>query len=255
MFDPYGTGRAPRGMRKLQRQGRLMLASAADADAAIAAYAAASGTRDRIWRMNEQNNSEQWAWARCYVDIADRDPLKLYASRGWYTIDVSCNLEIQSPVWYGMPHGGPGVLWGSAVWGDTPRRFWGEVASTPTTLTALSGTPQTVGVLNNGTAPATNPIITVVAGSSAITSLHITGGGTDITWTGTLAATKSLVIDAGGVRITNDGTEVYGLTINSGHTLGSWFSIAAGGTTTYSITGAGGGTGSTINIFSRDTFF
>jgi hypothetical protein len=124
----------------------------------------------------------------------------------------------------------------SPVWNGTAHA---------TTEGLTTGTAVTVAVRNNGNAPVYDPIITVTAGTAAITALTVTvGTETALSWAGTLGAGNDLVIDCGAQTIRNDGTDAYsGFSYGAGHTVGYWVGLGATATTTISISHTGGVTG------------
>lgn len=246
-FDPLGSQRGRRGPYDLPISGDLIGSSVVDVNLQLQALKAQARLPGRLVRTSLATGRQQWAQARLeYVDPELQD------TASPFILPVSLAFVVLSPCWYGVHHaptalkwgtvanGGSGVLWGSG-------HAWNEAVGDTSTLSALSGTPQDVALINEGTLEVTAVTFVITAGSSPITSVRIVGNGTDLTWTGTLAAGKTLVIDGATDDVTNDGANAYaGLTWNSGHVNDDLFVLAPNGTTTFQITGAGGGTGTTV---------
>lgn len=73
-------------------------------------------------------------------------------------------------------------------------------------------------------------------------------GGESITFSGTILANKTLVIDTGTMQVTNDGVDAYDdLTLSPTADLAAWFALEPG-SNTITVTFTGGGAGKQISF-------
>lgn len=242
VYDPNGNERAPRGLRRLTRQGRLREQSKTAIGDAFDALAVASGLRCAVWRQNEVGDRADWITAGVMVDAGGRDPIQLVRQEdGWWTLDVPIILELQDPCWHGTRHGtvktpliDPGdATSGPALDSAIPLD---DVADT----TTLATSPQTIAVTNDGNMPVDDGVLTLLAGSADITAFGFTCGKAKCAWTGTLKAGQVLVIDSGNGIVASQ----------TGLTSG-----AAAGATALAVTNAAGtgwATGGRIRIVLDD---
>jgi hypothetical protein len=106
-----------------------------------------------------------------------------------------------------------------------------------------------VTIPNSGNAPYQGVVFTLTGGAAASSTTALEIYATDgsrhwhLTWTGTLAATKSLVIDCGANTVKNDGTAAYSAGfLDASHNQDAWFEVPAGGITlTWAETHTGNG--------------
>jgi len=121
----------------------------------------------------------------------------------------------------------------------------------------LSGAPTTFNQLNNGNAPTSRVVITVVPAGSNITyvSIQRSFGGTtynDLQWSGTLVVGQSLVIDCGKRSVRNNGAEAFsGLSFGIQQRHDKWMQLDPG-TNGISVSKTGGSTTSTIKFEYKD---
>lgn len=126
-----------------------------------------------------------------------------------------------------------------------------DAAGVTTTLTT---SPQPIVYTLGGNVAVDDAIITITAGSAAITAVTVACVDRRFswTWTGTLAIGKSLVIDAGAWSVLNDGADAWaGFAFNSGHSIEGIAHLAAGANSIV-VTLTGGGTGSTFGVNTPD---
>lgn len=76
--------------------------------------------------------------------------------------------------------------------------------ATSDTTETINGTPNT---LDLGNAPVSDWVLTITATTNSITDITITLGPNTLTWTGTILASKALVIDASAFTVKNDGVD------------------------------------------------
>ncbi len=114
----------------------------------------------------------------------------------------------------------------------------------------LNTSPKTITVTVGGNVAVDDAVITLTAGSAAITamSLQITAMGVIFDWTGTLASGKALVIDCGAWKVTNDNADAWsGFTFHATHTQEGIMRLAPGANSLI-IYVVGGSTNSVIDF-------
>jgi len=210
--DPYGTAQAPIAVPyTITVKGEEIANTLATLAAKFQALRPLVGKRDKLYRSLDGTSGTQWAWARLVAMQASRDGDRQLA------VPYTMRFDIYSRVWNG-----------TAV----------------ITSAALSTEPSTVlTVYNAGDADIRNPVVTITAATNAITNITLLANSeTSLSWAGTLASAKSLVIDCGAKTIKNDGADAYsGVTFNAGHTVAYWLGIGATATTTITVTRTAGG--------------
>jgi hypothetical protein len=165
--------------------------------------------------------------------------------QAWQPFDVGFAILTQ---WYGAHHGA-GWDWGDVgiAWGDGH-------AFDESDFYVLNSTPKAVIVTNGGNALATRVILSITAGSAPITALAIASGLHSVTYTGTIAAGKTLVLDCGAWSILNDGVDAYALFArSSAHASPYWFALTPGANTV-TVARVGGATDSTLTLDFSDAW-
>lgn len=81
--------------------------------------------------------------------------------------------------------------------------FWKATSDTTETI---NGTPNSIDL---GTAPVSDWVLTITATGGSVIDVTITLGPFTLVWTGTIATTKALVIDASAFTVKNDGVTAY----------------------------------------------
>jgi hypothetical protein len=236
--DGLGSRRARPGARTLPL-GFVLSAGDGSLETQLNTFMAWQGVRDKLWRRGDDGDV-QWVYARLRKVSAPRDRAHTF----W--LEVSCEFEVYDPAWRGRSHSGAWT-WDSGSVFDTGLYFDDNSGSF-----ALTGTATTVcAVPGGGNDTAAPPKVAIKAGNANITSVIITAtvdtGAIYLTWTGTLLATKTLVIDAARLLVTNDGADARASLVRhaSNHTIAEWLRLTPGATTSVSIALVGGGTGST----------
>ena len=198
VWDALQSGAACPGSQTIQLKGAWVAASAAALDEKLDDLNALVGQRSYLWITNDGGTTTRKRLARL--------------------------LNVRAPV---AP--------GSALWAPFELTFelapglWSGTAHTLESTT-LDTTPKNVTTTNAGNARVRDAVITVTAVGTAITELGVSiAGKSDWHWTGTLAVGKSLVIDCGAKRVTNDGTDAYaGFALQAGQAGSDWLPIGAG---------------------------
>lgn len=239
-YDSYGSGDAQMDGVVLTREFELHGATTDALDDARDALRALVLTRARLYaRMGD--DAVRWVNARL-LDVQERR-----TRRNFNFQRVVCRFHLPSPTWQGADHS-TWVLDAGELLDD--GLYLNEAGYTVT----LSSSPTNVVVTNGGNRVVTNPVITITAGGANITAVTITKTGeTKIAWTGTLVATKLLVIDCGAFTIRNDGANAYSgkAAFDSNHTIAEWLRIDPG-SNTITVAFTGGSTNSTATIEFRD---
>ena len=215
LVDGYGTGRTPSNPPEVSRKGVLV---APTRDALHAAYypiRTLVRQRSRLWRRRDSEvyslGGEQWALARC-ISVSDGTVRR---AGNAYHLPVSVKFQLLSPSWYSM------VLHGVEVneWIDTPTEF------DEFTLDSgqVEGAGQSIVVTNGGSIPCTDAIISITAAGDVVTAVTLSANSCELTWTGTLGAYKTLIINCGAKSVLNNYAPAYsGLSFGQGHKTHEW---------------------------------
>jgi hypothetical protein len=239
MIDTRGDGYVNLRLPHEIVYGAWIVDTAANAMSALQALQALRGVRARLYRINEYDDTEHWAYARL---MQVRAPWQ-YQRKTMQPVDLT--FQMLTP-WYEDAYNttawtlDDGKLFDDGLFFDQG----GGVAVTLATAT-------TVTTLNNGgNAPSRYFWVEVTAKTSAITSLSIIIGADQrnyVTWTGTLLADKTLIIDGRSRTVKNNGVNETGsITLSSlTHVSDYWFELEPGNNSVR-ITRTGGGATSTI---------
>lgn len=97
---------------------------------------------------------------------------------------------------------------------------------------SLSASPASQVIANGGNLPVLDAVLTVTAGSAALSNPIFTATGVDLRWTGTIPAGDALVIDCGAASVLLAGADAYsGLGFGAGHAVEQWLRLEPGNTT------------------------
>jgi hypothetical protein len=157
------------------------------------------------------------------------------------SLEITMNFTVLSPTWRGARHSGSGWVFDSGEYFDSGLHF-DEADS----VYLLSDAKSTLTVTNGGNATVKNCVLTIRAGLGSITGVLIQRkvGSTvyeHLTWAGTLASGKDLVINCGAHTVTNDGANAYsGFALGASHRTDDWLRLLSGANT-IEITLTGGG--------------
>ena len=209
IFDESGAQAAPRGTYKLRFEAMISEATASAADTAYQAFRALRGTHNQLKRTR-QDAGVEWVYARLDQISATRRPEDVA------TLELEFLFTVESRVWSGTARTPAETLDGGD--GD-------DVLVCP----------------NLGDAIVKNAVLTVKAGTQPLHALTFTiTGETSITYSGTIAAGKSLIIDVGAKTVENNGTGDYAPWDYSANVIDDWFRIAAGGSISITLAYSGG---------------
>lgn len=132
---------------------------------------------------------------------------------------------------------------------ETSMNGWHAATATTLTVGASSSIATPLTVQNSGMLPVVDGVLTITRLGSTITQVRVTGAGIDLTWTGTIAAAQSLVIDGGRQTITSGGADAYGgLVLGAGVT--EWLPLSVG-TNVITVTVTGGNANVTLSFFAQ----
>lgn len=208
-YDSYGADVAPMGLPyTLTLRGIVSEETDANQRAAIDGMRALQRRRGKLVRVADDDDSEQWCWARL-DQVVHRRP---FGNRGYQVLEFSWSIE----------------------------SGWQQDQDDDEQLPTSSPHAQTV--YNDGNRTVSDVIITFHADDANATAVTITTtNGTHLVWAGTLLAGDDLVFDCGAKSITNDGANAYDdLSYGAGHTIDNWISVEPG-SMDITVTYTGGG--------------
>ena len=194
------------------------------------------GQRERLYRRLASGGAPQWTYARLVSVTGQRDYQRSQFQR---IQDVDLHFASQDAFWRGQAVMDwlldDGYYLDDGLYLDAAVHY--PLSASPCALTV----PVASGV---GRAPIRSIIIRVTAPASAISAITIArAGGESLTFSGTVAANKTLSIDTGTMQVQNDGVDAYDdLAFSPSADLATWFSLLPGdNTVTVTYTGATGG--------------
>jgi len=179
------------------------------------ALRALRGQLDRLW-LRTADGYDRWAWAR----LLNVSPEMRAVDRA--AVQFVMGFEVRS-LWNGAAHGGAWTF-DDGYYFDNGLYFDTEGAHTLNTL------PKTLTITNNGNVAVDNCGITITAVANAITALKIgIAGVCEFTFTGTIAAGTSLVVDCGNKTVLNNGLDAWRyFALTAAHTIEPWLRLAPG---------------------------
>lgn len=220
-YDAYGSDVARQRYPALLSYACVVASSSqATAVAQMAALKALLGTKAKLWRTEADGTSQQWCWARL---TAIDDTMRVKAPK--WLVPVTLEFTLLGR-WNGLSHGGYWVL-DDGEYLDDGLYLDGEE---PTVLDTAPTAPQTITVTNNGNQAVRDAVIRLTSAASANTYLSVTVTGVSaFSWTGTLAATKTLEIDTGRKTVLNDGVAAWnGFLLLAEHKTADWLVLEPG---------------------------
>jgi hypothetical protein len=228
-LDAYGTDDAPLQLPyTLPWQCEKLDNDAAALTAALDALRGLVGKMKALYLTDTTSGVQRWAWARLQREGQPWEWNRIFQQ------PITLTWNVLSP-WLGELIGNPVI----GFWQSDPSQM---LMLKVMTYDAASGS----GILtNSGNQNIYDAIITVTAGDAPITALMVTNAaGGHWHFNGTIAATKSLVVDCGQWSVLNDGVDAFDDFVEP-EGLDYWFRLVPGANViTTAITG--GGTGWTI---------
>ncbi len=123
---------------------------------------------------------------------------------------------------------------------ETTMVAWRAEVATTSSINTTSGSTSTLNVSNAGLMTVEDAILRISRTSGTITSVHVTGDGVDLIWTGSIGAGETLEIDAGLDTVTIDDEDEYsGFELGSGHASVNYLPLQRG-TNLFQVTVSGG---------------
>lgn len=198
------------------------------------------GRRDRLYRRLV-DGSVQWIYARLVEVGAQRN----FEQAKFRVIqDIDLRFVTEDAFWRGALRS----IWyfDSGEYFDTGLYFDSSL------IYPLTGNPTkfTVDLSSDiGMAPTRAIVLTISAGNAAMSNITIVRtGGESLTFSGTVAANKQLVIDTGTMQVLNDGADAYAsLILAPTADLSAWFTLLPGDNPV-TVSFSGGGTGKQIEF-------
>jgi hypothetical protein len=225
--DLFGSGWGRIGARVVRKSGELIADTAAELQTAADALRALSQQRDTLY-VRMDSGAVRTVTARCTKVAAPR------TSEHTLFLPVQLEWVILDPCFRGEHHGGGWHFNGPVLTPQEPQvyfdtgRYFDEATGDVITLSDAPD-PTVNFVANNGNTPIYDPIITITATANPISYVKVTGTNCEWEWTGTLAATKKLVVNCGALTVTNDGVDAYsGFGFTADHHIPDWFQLLPG---------------------------
>lgn len=244
-FDRWGNATAPQQFpQAITTQLTVAEDTKAATRAAVDVMRSKIGQRNILYRQSLEDcdtGDVQWAYARILsipvtrqIDQWESQPLQLAFEQ--YTN------------WHGRQHG-------SWLLDDGYYLDMGLFLDATDDSATLSASPGTVSVTNVGNMPVYDAVVTITAGSAAITALDVKCGTvTHWTYSGTIGAGNSLVVDTGAWSVENDGADaIAGFAFGASHRIPAMLELAPGANS-FVVTFTGGSTNSEFDIAFWDTY-
>lgn len=239
-YDTRGNNEAPLRTLKLSKRAVIYEDTRTEIREALDDLKALAGCKEKLYYRTLDSDEIRWLYARLEIVEAPREPGDVW------TQDVILNWITERPIWNG-------AMRGSWYFDDGHYFDDGLYFDEGSTTTTLNTSPKTATVNNGGNAAVEDAIITVTAGSAAITALKIERkiGATiyeQLEFSGTIAAGNSLVIDVGAWSVLNNGVDAFDdLDLGADHASESWLRLLPGDNSIV-VTFTGGSTDSTIRF-------
>lgn len=240
-LDLYGSQQKHPGMVERSVTRRLKASTQASLESLFFQLIALRGKRERLYRQTASGDIH-WQYARLVEITAERS----YEQTKYKRIqDISLRFVTQEAFWRG-DRGGTWYL-NSGEYLNTGLALNSDqtypLTSSPTSFTI------TIGASETGRAAIRAVRLDISAGASSMSAVTIArAGGESITFSGTILANKTLVIDTGTMQVLNDGADAYDdLTLSPTADLAAWFALEPGDND-ITVTFTGGGTGKEISF-------
>lgn len=243
VYDAAGTAQAgPLLPYDLTYDCKATGSSAASLRTTLDALRALRGVDGRLYRRALDDGDLQWARARL---VGVEYSTEARHSHGLFQ-PLTMTWAVKT-LWQGVLHGAPWVLdsgetLDSGLYLDMADRY------------ALTTTPITLTVTNNGNTTTDDVTLTLEAGATPVTGLTVTCGACSLVFSGTVGAGKSLVIDCSpaAMSVLNDGAAAWAdLALGGAHASEAWLRLAVGANSVV-VTRTGGGTDSYLTVAFSD---
>lgn len=236
-YDALGSGRSRGKPININHTAAVVGAGTTAVQTLLDGLKGMVGKRDRLYRRLPDGSLE-WITARLVTVAGQRKIDNINY------LDLNLAWQSGEYYWHGLHHGPDWVL-DAGYYLDAGLAF--DQASGDVTIPLPASGSVTVN--NGGNYPVRNAIITIYSGGVAITGLTIIlSGATSLTFAGTLASGKYLVIDTGKYSVLNDGVDNFtNLTRQAGHVIAEWLCLEPGNNTV-ALTRTGGDGSSSITF-------
>lgn len=240
-LDLYGGQQKHPGAVERSKSMRLSASTEAALETLYFQLLSLRGKRDRLYRETATGDIH-WQYARLVEVTAERSHEITKYKR---IQDISLRFVTQEAFWRGDRGGvwylNSGEFLNTGLALNSGQTY--PLTSSPTNFTISIGASET------GRAAIRAVRIDISAGASGMSAVTIArAGGESITFSGTILADKTLMIDTGIMQVLNDGVDAYDdLTLSPTADLAAWFALEPGDND-ITVTFTGGGTGKEISF-------
>jgi hypothetical protein len=248
-LDNFGDRTLHPGVVERSKSMRLRVATETELTALYLQFLSLRGKRDKLYRRTATGDIH-WMYARLVEVTAQRSHEQ---TKFKLLQDITLRFATQDAFWHG-DYGGTwyfdsGEYFDSGLAFDSAQEY--PLTSSPTSITV------SVGASGDAGRAASRAIqMEIHAGDSAMSAITIArAGGESLTFGGTIAANKSLVIDCGTMQVLNDGVDAYDdLTLSPTADMAAWFTLQPGDNE-ITVTFTGGGTGRQIDFLYYEVWY
>jgi len=241
-FDLYGSQQKHPGAVERSVTRRLQASSVENLTDLYMRLLSMRGKRDQLYRRTASGDVH-WMYARLAEVIAVRD----WQQARYQTIqDVELRFVCQELFWRG-DYGGTWYLDAEQFLDlglvlDSGQEY--PLTASPTTFTINIGS-----AADPGRAPVRTMRIIVKAGTSSMSNITIARtDGESLTFSGSIPANQSLLIDTGSMQVTVNGVDAYdSLDFQPTADMAAWFALQPGANE-ITVTFTGGGTGRQVEF-------
>lgn len=202
------------------------------------------GVEARLYRKSLDAASRQWATAR--LMSVDYDTEARHSHGLFQPLTMTF---LVTTLWRGALHGAPWYL-------NTGKYLNTGLFLNMADRYALSATTSTLTITNGGNTHTDDVVLTLEAGSSPVTGLTVTMGSCRLVYSGTVAATKALVIDCSPMRLSvlNNGVADWThFDLGPSHASEAWLRLATGSNSMV-VTRTGGGSDTYLTVAFSDAW-
>ncbi len=199
-YDAYGTDQAPEDVLEVSSTFEIIETTASAVQTQYDLIRALRGNVGKLWARMPYL-TDRWVTARLARMRMERRREYIY----YQPLELAW--QIAQPGWNGQAHGAGWILDDGEVFDDGLYLDMGGAYVVTLTNGALATTNATIA--NNGNRTVTDVTITVTAVGDQITSVRFACSPCDWSYSGTIAAGTSLVVDCGAKSVLNDGTDDY----------------------------------------------
>ena len=227
VYDGYQDDQAPEASTDLVTSFEIIEATAAAVQTQYDLIRALRGKVLKLW-AHFPDGTDRWVTARlAKVKMERRREYIFYQP-------VELTFEVARPGWNGTGRGPTWALDAGEILDSGLFLDYDDVIT-------LDGSPKSATIANGGNRMQNEIILVFRAAGNPISAITFKCGPVDWTFSGTVAAGKTLTVDCRTRSIRNDGVDAYNLlTLNAGHTVSDWCQLEPGNnaaTITYTCAG------------------